>query len=1074
MNAIPLRSAIACSLLLACATAAWSQPLTFTTMAGNPGHGHTDGVGNSARFSGPRGVAADAAGNVYVADTENHTIRKITPGGTVTTLAGLPGASGSADGVGLAARFSEPRGVAVDGAGTVYVADMGNHTIRQITPAGLVSTVAGSAGLTGSADGTGSDARFYHPEGVAADSAGSVYVADTWNHTIRKIAPGGVVSTLAGLAGSYGSTDGTGSGARFYQPQGITVDSGGQVYVGDTGNQTIRKITAGGVVSTLAGLPGNYGSADGSGASARFYGPAGLAADGAGNVYVADYLNQTVRKLTPAGVVSTLAGLAGSYGSADGTNSGARFWGPVAVAAVGTNNATLYVADADNGTIRQITATGVVTTLAGSASTGSTDGTGSAARFYWPGGAAVDIAGNVYVADTQNSTIRKVTPDGTVNTLAGSPGNHGSADGTGASARFYGPQGLAVDTMGDLYVADTLNSTVRKITPGGVVSTLAGTPGIKGSANDTGSAAQFDGPLGVAVDNGGNVYVTDTWNHTIRKITPAGAVSTLAGYPGRYGDIDGTGSNVGTNSARFNCPVGVAVDTAGNVYVTDSRNHTVRRVTTTGVVSTLAGSPGLWGSADGTNTEARFCLPSAIAVDAATNVYVLDSGNHTVRKLSPAGTNWVVTTVAGMAGASGSSDGVGTAARFNHPAGLAADGSGTLYVADTGNNTLRKGQWITSGPPVIAGQPQSQTVSQGASTSFSVIAGGAAPLYYQWRLYGTNISGATAANYTRVNVQPGDAGPYSVVVSNGLGTELSSDALLTVVVPPGITTHPLSQAVAQGADAVFSVEVSGTAPFSFQWFFNGAAIPGANAGSYTRANAQPADSGSYSVVVANLAGTVTSSNAVLLVVALPEITMQPYNRVLNPGGLASFMVAAGGTPPLSYQWRWNGTDLAGATETSLLLNNVTTNQNGLYAVAVTNAYGAVTSELARLTVMPAFQPGGLVSIWKLAPGTRPYLTVSSLPYQRGMAYNPANGHLLVLSRSAPSVHVLDAATGVDLHQLSVSGISGGTYALLMIGVADDGAVYAGNLTTASSTTPFTLYRWANDSAGLAPTVADAG
>ena len=273
-------------------------------------------------------MAVDGAGNVYVADTANHTIRQITPGGVVSTLAGLAGVSGSANGTGAAAQFNQPQGVAVDSAGNVYVADTGNHTIRQITPGGVVSTLAGLAGVSGSANGTGGNARFYEPEAVAGDSGGNVYVADTWNHTIRKIAPGGVVSTLAGTAGNYGSTDGTGSAALFYQPQGVTVDSTGTLYVADTGNQTIRKVTGGGGVSTLAGLAGNYGSVDGTGTSARFYGPSGVAVDGAGNVYVADYFNQTIRKVTGAGVVSTLAGSVGTYGSADGANSAARFWNP--------------------------------------------------------------------------------------------------------------------------------------------------------------------------------------------------------------------------------------------------------------------------------------------------------------------------------------------------------------------------------------------------------------------------------------------------------------------------------------------------------------------------------------------------------------------------------------------------------------------------------------------------------------------------------------------------------------------------------------------------------------------------
>ena len=249
----------------------------------------------SAGFGSPFGVAVDAAGNIYVADTVRHTISTITPAGVVSTLAGLSGSAGSTDGSGSAARFSQPRSVAVDAAGNVYVADRVNHTIRKITPAGAVSTLAGLAGTFGSADGTGSAARFNNPGGVAVDAAGNVYVGDFNNSSIRKITPAGVVSTLAGLSGIFGSVDGTGSAARFNGPFGVAVDAAGNVYVADNGNATIRKITPAGVVSTLAGLAGSTGSTDGTGGAARFNDPFGVAVDAADNLYVADTVNNTIR-----------------------------------------------------------------------------------------------------------------------------------------------------------------------------------------------------------------------------------------------------------------------------------------------------------------------------------------------------------------------------------------------------------------------------------------------------------------------------------------------------------------------------------------------------------------------------------------------------------------------------------------------------------------------------------------------------------------------------------------------------------------------------------------------------------
>src|SRR5208337_2007128 len=284
---------------------------------------------------------------------------------------------------------------------------------------------------------------------------------------------------------------------------------------------------------------GIYGDLDATGTNALFWDPQGVATDNT-NVYVADSFNQTIRKIAPGGAVTTIAGSAGKAGAADATGTAALFWQPQGVAADGLGN--LYVADTANSTVRLIAPGVVVTTLAGSASVGSADGDGSSARFSGPSGSAVDQNGNNYVTDSQNATVRKITATGAVSTLAGTAGNFGSADGDSTNASFNGPQGLAVDNSGNLYVADTVNHTIRKVTPAGVVTTLAGLAGVNGVTNGTNSSARFNFPQGITVDGAGNVFVADTWNHIIRKVTSAGVVTTLAGLPGSYGDSDGTGS----------------------------------------------------------------------------------------------------------------------------------------------------------------------------------------------------------------------------------------------------------------------------------------------------------------------------------------------------------------------------------------------------------------------------------------------------------------------------------------------------------------------------------------------------
>ncbi|HEY4246827.1 MAG TPA: matrixin family metalloprotease [Lacunisphaera sp.] len=326
-----------------------------------------------AFFPFPVGVAVDISGNIYITDTSADTIQKISSSGSVTTIAGMSGQTGTSDGSGTAALFNDPTGIFSTSDGTLSVTDNANATIRRITSAGVVSTLAGSTANRGNNDATGMAATFSSPMGIAQDTGGNLYVADATNNTVRKITSTGVVTTLAGSAGVAGTADGSGSAARFNHPTGLTIDSSGNIYVSDSTNNTIRKITSSGTVTTLAGLAGVMGAADGTGNGALFNNPGGLSVDGSGNIYVADTGNSAVRKITPTGVVRLLAGLPGVAGLKDGTGSDAWLNQPKDVAV--DSGGSVYVADTGNATIRKITSTGVVTTLSltqGSSSNPST------------------------------------------------------------------------------------------------------------------------------------------------------------------------------------------------------------------------------------------------------------------------------------------------------------------------------------------------------------------------------------------------------------------------------------------------------------------------------------------------------------------------------------------------------------------------------------------------------------------------------------------------------------------------------------------------------------------------------
>lgn len=822
---------------------------------------------------------------------------------TITTLAGQIGTNGSADGTGTAARFTWANGIVADASGTLHLVDANNFTVRRVTPAGVVTTVAGAAGQKEHRDGTGTAARFYQPRGLARDAAGNLYVADTNpaspGATVRKISTTGVVTThLSNLqAATALAIDAAGNlivagGLKLrafssslvelpptWAPglpetgfvSALAVDRDGGVFLLDGVNHWIRKIAPSGTIVTVAGAWGAAGYVDGAGALARFSFPRGLALDSAGNAFVADGNNPVVRKITPAGIVTTVAGsisVAAPGASRDGLGSNARFSGLFSLA-VGADDA-VYVGDL--GAIRK----GVVVSSAAKIATAPSDQLVSAGEravfsvgangypatsYQWQ---RANSAGVVWVnvadtglysgATTAVLTINGVTPGMNgdrfrcvvtnslgsdtsasatltvdppvvvvplrVSTLAGRAGTQGFADGVGANALLSGPTGVATDATGNVLVADTVGNRIRKITPGGTVTTLAGN-GIVGVADGTGTAAQFHRPGPMAVDAQGNVFVADQLFvpdfaalPVIRKITPTGVVTTFVrgGTGGvRFNLINGlafdrSGNLVVSCSAegvvRFapsgaiiTTPLsssalpgtgGIAFDAAGNLYIADTANHAILKVATTGLATLVAGKPGTAGAADGRAAVARFRLPTGVAVDSAGNIYVVDTGNHVIRRVTPAG---VVSTVAAAAPTAsqanpvGAADGIGATARFNGPQGIAIDRAGNLHIADTQNHTIRRavpsdavglGQsaalyaQTTGSEPTsaLAHEPKRAALGTGST--------------YQWFKDSVAIAGATNEQLLMASVGLSDQGSYAVQVTTSDGVSRSEPVALTV------------------------------------------------------------------------------------------------------------------------------------------------------------------------------------------------------------------------------------------------------------------------------------------------------
>jgi cysteine-rich repeat protein len=789
------------------------QTGVITTIAGTgaPGFAGDGGIATASQLKNPSGIAIDGQGNIYVADTSNARIRRVDGSdGTITTLAGDGAQSFAGDnGPAIGASIRLPYGVALDDHGDLFIADSGNSRIRRVDAVTRMITTLAGDGTSGSAGdgGPATAAQLYWPINVALDNQGNLFIADAANNRIRRVdARTGVISTAAGndLAG-YTGDGGLAVDAQLNQPWGVTVDAHGTIIVADTNNARVRRVdslTA--IITTIAGNGiGNFTGDGGPPTSANFKYPRGVALDNQGRLYIAEYLGGRIRKLDLQNhTIATVAGKGATALLGDGGAAvDAHLNGPVALSV--DPEGTFFIADQDNRRIRRVDSlSGIITTVAGNGNAGFSGDGGLAtdAELNSPGGVAVDIAGNLFVADRANHCIRRV--DGaarTISTAAGNATNGYSGDGGPATAaQLNAPTSIAVDSLGNLIIGDTGNSCIRRVdSQNGTIATIAG-DGIAGFSGDGGPAAvaRLNQPCGVAVDAQGNIFVADMNNSRIRRIDgQSHDIATVAGN----GAAGFRGDGALATDARLRWPTGVAVDDAGNLFIGDNQNNFVRRVDgQTSVITTVAGkidgADGLFGKAslgapvafaalpdgsllftDGVFGRIRLGAMSAtllstvagylgylvddqappasarysrlladaagiVYVGAANSVVVSERGGHSLRKMTLVDpslpSTWTMETLAGglprdfccaneadpasclaagqpPPGCADNSPGYGDGhlanARFDTPSGMAYDGmTNAIYLADSGNQVIRKIDLQTNVVSTIAGTPHAR------------------------------------------------------------------------------------------------------------------------------------------------------------------------------------------------------------------------------------------------------------------------------------------------------------------------------------------------------------------------------
>ncbi len=745
----------------------------MTTLAGDGSAGYAGdgGPATNAHLYSPYAVAVDDAGSVFIADYYNSRIRKVATNGLITTVAGTgTNGYGGDGGPATNADLSDPTGVAVDSAGELLIADQGNNRIRKVDLHGIITTVAGNGNYSFFGDGgVATNAALRSPTGVAVDAAGDLFIADTYNERVRKVAPSGAGALLSLrnlttndggsyqviVTSPYGSITSAVATLTLLFPPSISVQPASQDIIAGS-NVTFSVTAAGTAPLAYAWYRGDPAIA---GATNSTY--------GTNHVQLADSGSQFSCVITNA------------YGSVTSRLATLTVGVPPAITAQPTNRIVLAGLSATFGLT--LSGTGpfsyqwqldgtnlpddLITTVAGdgAATYSGDDATATNAALDAPYGVAVDALGNLFIADYENQRVRKVDSNDIITTVAGDGFNGFSGDGgpaTNASLRY--PAGVAADASGSIFIADSYNQRVRKVDTNGIITTVAGN-GTAGYSGDGAAAtnASLSYPNAVAVDGSGNLFIADTDNERIRKVDTAGVITTVAGN----GVSGFSGDGAPATNALLSRPSALAVDASGDVFIADTYNYCIREVAANGLIMTVAGNGTGGYAGDGAPAvNAKLNDPYGVALDSAGDLFITDTYNERIRKVD---LNGIITTVAGD-GFNGffGDGGPATEAELWQPTGVAVDASDNLFIGDSSNDRIRR-----------------------------VMPYGAAPML------------------PLANLAASNAGSYQVIVTSPFGSVTSAVATLTVLLPPSVTAQPASLHVVVGGNATFEVTAARDAAF---------------------------------------------------------------------------------------------------------------------------------------------------------------------------------------------------------------------------------------------------------------------